>query len=126
MYHSDIIEDAFDFTMGMYNDDPDKQKYEEKLKVIWKYSNSIIKWIQNSLQGEKHFMVSQQIEGKSLLEETVAEMNGIIEKTWAEKEEKIRKEKEESAKKEEERKKLDEERVKKAEKDREGKVNVTF
>jgi hypothetical protein len=122
MYHSDIIEDAFDYTMDMYKDDPEMPKYEEKLRVIWKYASNIAKWIQNSLQGEKHFMINNndKIEVRSLFEDTIFEMNEIIEKTWSDKEEKIKKEKEQSQKAEEERKKQLEEAEKKAQKDKEG------
>ena len=49
MYHSDILEDAFEYVLGMDKDDPDAPKYEEKLKIVWSYTFKIVKWAQGNI-----------------------------------------------------------------------------
>jgi len=109
MYHSDIIEDAFDYAMGMYDNEPDQPKYEEKLRIVGRYTANIIRWVQSSLQGEKYFVINKELGTDSLLETVIKEINQIIEKTWSDKEEKLSKEAEEKIKLEEEHKKKFEE-----------------
>ena len=57
MYHSDIIEDAFEYSMGMDKSDPDRPKYEDKLKVVWRSTNNITRWFLSSYQGEKEIQI---------------------------------------------------------------------
>jgi hypothetical protein len=55
MYHSDTLEEIFDFTH--YQDDPEAAKTLERIKIVWHYCFGISKWMQSSLQGEREAQI---------------------------------------------------------------------
>ena len=107
MYHSDIIEDAFEYVLGMDPEDPDIPQYEEKLKIVWKYTYSIIKWAQNSIFSYPN-LKEILVESLEIAKKSYTNKIKSIETKWKENQEKKKKDDEEQKKIKEEVKKIEE------------------
>ena len=98
MYHSDILNEIFSLWDPNLPSQSDVSKTEELMKIVWKYTSNITKWMQNSFNGEKEAQVLVK-ESLKLAEKVIKEKKESINQKWLE-----NKEKEIKAKKEREEK----------------------
>lgn len=111
MYHSDILKEMFNQYDASQAAPADSTKSEEMMKIVWKHSLSICKWMQNSLNGEKetHILIKESLK---IVEKLIKDKKDSIFKKWTENKEKERKNKLEQEERERKAKQDEEEKAK--------------
>mmetsp|Transcript_1512 Transcript_1512/g.1787 ORF Transcript_1512/g.1787 Transcript_1512/m.1787 type:complete len:341 (+) Transcript_1512:696-1718(+) len=97
MYHSDILKEIITHKNNSNSQPSDMLKVEEKFKIVWRYTHSIMKWMQNSLQGEREIQLLIK-DALAIAQTLIQDKRESFAKKWVELKEKERKEKEDRQK----------------------------